>query len=57
MDDKWHAFVGDQRLYLHRSWTGRGVCEAQFGGGTGGWRISSAAGSAARDRTTEWQEP
>ncbi len=43
MDDKWHAFVEDQRLYLHRSWTGKGDYEAQFAAGdTSGRRISSA---------------
>jgi hypothetical protein len=25
MDDRWNAFVENQRLYLHRSWTGWGV--------------------------------
>jgi len=30
MDDRWHAYVVDCRLYLHRSWTGYGVFEAQF---------------------------
>jgi hypothetical protein len=42
MDDKWHAFVEDQRLYLHRSWTGMGVYQAQFDAVDGGWRITSA---------------
>jgi hypothetical protein len=31
LDDRWHAFVESDRLYLHRSWTGHGVYEAQFG--------------------------
>ena len=30
MDDKWNAFVERDRLFLHRSWTGRGVYEARF---------------------------
>lgn len=36
MDDKWHAFVEDQWLYLHRSWTGRGVYEVH------GYRLGPA---------------
>lgn len=42
MDDKWHAYVEGQRLYLHRSWTGRGIYEAEFGQVPGGWQITSA---------------
>ena len=30
MDDKWNSFVDRDRLYLHRSWTGRRMYEAQF---------------------------
>jgi hypothetical protein len=41
MDDKWLAFVEDDRLFLHRSWTGLGVYEAQFVRGEDGWSISS----------------
>jgi hypothetical protein len=40
MDDKWDAFVEDDRLLLHRSWTGRGIYEAQFTGGNVGWSIT-----------------
>ena len=42
MDDKWNAFVEGHRLYLHRSWTGRGIYEAQFAQVPGGWRIIAA---------------
>ena len=42
MDDKWDAFVEGQRLYLHRSWTGLGVYEAELARGPDGWRISGA---------------
>jgi hypothetical protein len=42
MDDKWDAYVEGQRLYLHRSWTGLGIYEAEFGRVPGGWRITSA---------------
>src|SRR5215472_14053239 len=40
MDDKWHAFVEDDRLFLHRSWTGRGVYEARFARDGDGWLIT-----------------
>jgi len=40
MDDKWHAFVEDDRLFLHRSWTGDGVYEAQFTRSNDGWSIT-----------------
>jgi hypothetical protein len=42
MDDKWHAFVEGDRLYLHRSWTGRGAYQAEFTRGNSGWRIVHA---------------
>jgi hypothetical protein len=42
MDDRWDAFVEGQRLYLHRSWTGHGIYEAEFGRTPDGWQISSA---------------
>jgi hypothetical protein len=42
MDDKWHAYVEGQRLYLHRSWTGLGIYEAGFGQVPGGWQIITA---------------
>jgi hypothetical protein len=47
MDDKWHAFVESDRLYLHRSWTGRGVYEAAFTEDNSGWHIVHAV--AERD--------
>lgn len=49
MDDKWDGFVEGQRLYLHRSWTGRGVYEAEFGQIAGGWVISSVVVEGDRD--------
>lgn len=49
MDDKWHAFVEDQRLYLHRSWTGMGVYEAEFAADGSGWRIVRAVVAGDRD--------
>jgi hypothetical protein len=42
MDDKWDAFVEADRLFLHRSWTGLGLYEAQFVDADGGRRISEA---------------
>jgi hypothetical protein len=42
MEDKWFAFVEDDRLYLHRSWTGFGVYEAQFASEDRGWAIAEA---------------
>jgi hypothetical protein len=40
MDDKWDAFVEHDRLFLHRSWTGLGVYEAQFARNGDGWSIT-----------------
>jgi hypothetical protein len=40
MDDKWHAFVEADRLFLHRSWTGNGIFEAQFARHGDGWSIT-----------------
>jgi hypothetical protein len=39
-DDRWHAFVRDDRLFLHRSWTGNGIFEAQFCRTSDGWTIT-----------------
>jgi hypothetical protein len=50
MDDKWLAFVEDDRLFLHRSWTGFGVYEAQFVRGRDGWHITELLVSG--DRST-----
>ncbi|KUL46148.1 hypothetical protein ADL22_10820 [Streptomyces sp. NRRL F-4489] len=38
MDEKWNAFVEGDVLFLHRSWTGRGVYEASFAPIAGGGR-------------------
>ena len=42
MDDKWNALAQGHRLYLHRSWTGRGIYEAEFAQVAGGWQIVAA---------------
>jgi hypothetical protein len=49
MDDRWNAIVEDQRLYLHRSWTGRGVYEAEFRQVADGWQVASALVEGDRD--------
>jgi hypothetical protein len=38
MDDKWHAFVEGQRLYLHRSWQAAGSMKLS----SPSWQIRSA---------------
>jgi hypothetical protein len=38
-EDRWHAFTENSRLFLHRSWTGFGVYEAQFDRDGIGWHI------------------
>ncbi|QDY80996.1 hypothetical protein [Streptomyces qinzhouensis] len=43
MDEKWNAFAEDETLFLHRSWTGRGVYEAVFAPVNGGGRQISGA--------------
>jgi hypothetical protein len=42
MDDKWLGFVENDCLYLHRSWTGRGIYEATFASVPAGWKIMNA---------------
>jgi hypothetical protein len=51
MDDRWHAFVERDRLYLHRSWTGHGLYEAQFEQAEVGWRIGAARSCAVHSGT------
>ncbi|MEV0177203.1 hypothetical protein AB0I00_39625 [Streptomyces sp. NPDC050803] len=42
MDEKWNAFVEGDVLFLHRSWTGRGVYEVTFAPvSDGGRKIAS----------------
>lgn len=50
MDDKWLAFVENDRLFLHRSWTGFGVYEVQFVRSSDGWSITELLVSG--DRST-----
>lgn len=41
-DDRWLAFMEDDRLFLHRSWTGHGIFEATFAATSGGFVVTSA---------------
>jgi len=41
MDSKWNAFVADDTLFLHRSWTGNGIYELTFVAAGGGRRVGS----------------
>jgi hypothetical protein len=50
MDDRWIAFVEDDRLYLHRSWTGYGVYEAGFVRNQDGWIIAELVVCGDRSR-------
>jgi hypothetical protein len=42
MDDRWHAIVENDRLYLHLSWTGYGIYEAGFALRGERWHITEA---------------
>ncbi len=42
MEDKWDAFVDDDRLFFHRSWTGFGIYEADFARDGQDWLITAA---------------
>ena len=42
MEERWLALVENDRLYLHRSWTGYGVYEAHFAQVEDSWRIVEA---------------
>ncbi|MFD7428104.1 hypothetical protein ACFV6Z_13725 [Streptomyces sp. NPDC059818] len=51
MDEKWNFFVESDVLFMHRSWTGRGVYEASFAPVIGGGRrIASAVVEADVER-------
>jgi hypothetical protein len=43
MDEKWNVFTEGKVVFLHRSWTGKGVFAATFAPvADGGWRIARA---------------
>lgn len=42
MEDKWFAFVEDEWLHLHRSWTGVCIYEARLERDAEGWRVAEA---------------
>lgn len=51
MDEKWNVFAEGEVVFLHRSWTGRGVFEATFTPVDGGGRqITSAVVEGDTDR-------
>ncbi|MFG1705653.1 hypothetical protein ACFLIM_20900 [Nonomuraea sp. M3C6] len=50
MDDKWFAFVDHDRLYLHRSWTGDQMFQADFQPCDRGWQIVKAAVESGKRR-------
>ncbi|MGW6145242.1 hypothetical protein ACWFRM_27535 [Streptomyces sp. NPDC055144] len=51
MDEKWNVFAEADVVFMHRSWTGRGVYEASFGPVAGGGRrIASAVVEADGER-------
>ena len=46
MDEKWLSWTdAEDRIHLHRSWTGHEIYSAQFEPTTGGWRISVSMAS------------
>ncbi|WP_152486484.1 hypothetical protein [Nocardiopsis lucentensis] len=51
MEERWDAFVEDDRLLVMRSWTGRCFYEAVFAPRPGGWRITGMWGEGARPDT------
>jgi hypothetical protein len=51
MDEKWDVFTEGGVVFLHRSWTGRGVFEATFTPvDAGGWRISGSVVERDKER-------
>ena len=50
MDDRWVAFMEDDRLFLHRSWTGLGVYEVTFAAKEKGFMATSARIESHPDR-------
>jgi hypothetical protein len=48
MDHRWSTYLVGQRLYLHRSWTGQGIFEAEFTRVAGGWRVVAALAESAQ---------
>lgn len=49
-DDKWLAFMEDDRLFFHRSWTGHGIYEAKFVATETGFVMISARVESDPDR-------
>jgi hypothetical protein len=42
MDYRWTSYLIGHRLFLHRSWTGQGIFEAEFAPANNGWQVSTA---------------
>src|SRR5689334_4175929 len=42
MDYRWCSYLIDHRLFLHRSWTGQGIFEAEFASTDNGWTVIAA---------------
>lgn len=42
MEERWHVLTEEQTVFVHRSWTGRGIYEVKFVPADGGWRIDAA---------------
>jgi hypothetical protein len=42
MDYRWCTYVIGRRLFIHRSWTGQGIFEAEFKPASDGWHVVSA---------------
>jgi len=49
-DDRWLWYMEDNRLFLHRSWTGLGIYEVAFSATDGGFVITSALVECDRER-------
>ena len=50
MNDKWLAFMEDDRLFLHRSWTGHGIYEVTFAAKETGFVVTAARIESDPDR-------
>jgi hypothetical protein len=42
MDYRWSSYLIGHRLFLHRSWTGQGIFEAELAPINGGWHVINA---------------
>jgi hypothetical protein len=49
MDEHWEILCADERIDVHRSWTGRCIYRAWFEPTEGGWRIAKAEVTGSED--------